>query len=160
MASRIQTKIKSPGALKKILTHLPRGKTTVFTNGCFDIIHSGHVQYLERAKKLGEILIVALNTDDSVRRLKGPSRPVNDLEDRAKVMAALESVDYVTWFSEDTPREIIVKLKPRIMVKGGDYKVSEMLGAKEIKAWGGHAKTLPFVAGKSTTAILKKAAEK
>jgi len=160
VSSRIQAKIKSREALKIILAALPKDKLTVFTNGCFDILHAGHVEYLERAKKLGDILIVALNEDKSVRKLKGPARPVNSLEDRARVIAALESVDYVTWFGENVPLNIIVSLKPKLLVKGGDYKVSEMIGAKEIKTWGGKAKALPFILGKSTTSILKRAARK
>lgn len=150
----LKTKIHSPSSLKKLLKK--KKETVVFTNGCFDILHPGHVTYLEKAKHLGDRLVVALNTDASTRRLKGPTRPVNPLKDRATVMAALESVDYVTWFGEDTPLKLITQLEPNILVKGGDYQASNIVGAKEVKALGGKVKTIPFVKGKSTSSIIKK----
>lgn len=151
-------KIQSLKALeKKIAARALHGKTIVFTNGCFDLLHAGHVHYLEHAKKLGDILIVALNSDASVRRLKGPERPINRLEDRAKVIAALASVDFVTAFTEDTPLRAILALKPHWIVKGGDWKVAQIVGSKEARAWGGKAKSLPFVTGKSTTALIRRA---
>jgi rfaE bifunctional protein nucleotidyltransferase chain/domain len=153
----LRSKIKSPEALKKILATLSkRGKKAVFTNGCFDLIHKGHVTYLEQARKLGDLLIVALNNDASVSRLKGPSRPLNTLADRLEVMASLECVDYVTWFEEDTPLNLILKLHPKILVKGGDWKPDQIVGGKEVLAWKGKVKSLPFVDGHSTTRLIEK----
>ena len=123
--------------MKKILNNLEElknilnareGKKIVFTNGCFDIIHRGHVEYLQKAKELGDILILGLNSDDSVRRLKGASRPINNETDRAIVLSALECIDYVVIFDEDTPLELIKFIKPDILVKGGDYKIEEVVG--------------------------------
>ncbi len=155
------TKIKSASALKKTLAQIRRSKKKekiVFTNGCFDLLHRGHVTYLEKAKKLGSLLVVALNSDESVRMLdKGPGRPINCLEDRARVMAALECVDFVTWFGEETPREIITQLKPDVLVKGGDWKPDQIVGSTEVKSWGGKVKSIAFVPGKSTTQMIEKA---
>lgn len=149
-------KIKSPAALKRVLQK--RKEKVVFTNGCFDLIHKGHVSYLQQAKKLGSILVVALNSDASVKRLnKGPERPINSLADRLEVIAALESVDYVTWFEEDTPLEVICLLKPKVLVKGGDWKIDTIVGAQEVLSWRGQVRSLPFVEGKSTTLMLQKA---
>ncbi len=148
-------KIQKRRTLAKTLTLLrKKKKRIVFTNGCFDLLHRGHVTYLEAARKLGDVLVVALNTDESTRRLKGAGRPINPLEDRQVVMAALACVDYVTDFGEDTPRELITELKPHIITKGGDYKADEIAGAAEVKAWGGKVKVLPFLPGRSTTAML------
>jgi D-beta-D-heptose 7-phosphate kinase/D-beta-D-heptose 1-phosphate adenosyltransferase len=161
----IQKKILSPARLQKALA-LARKKNTshfnqiVFTNGCFDILHAGHVTYLEKAKKLGHILIVALNTDASTRRLKGPTRPVNPLQDRARVVAALESVDYVTWFDEDTPLKLIQKFNPDILVKGGDYQTKSIVGYEHVTQSGGKVKVLPFLDGRSTTGIIQKVNQK
>jgi len=155
---KIKTKIKSPSNLVRVLAK--NKKRIVFTNGCFDILHSGHIKYLEKAKSLGDYLVVALNSDTSVKRLgKGPGRPINKLEDRLWVVAALEKVDFVTWFNEDTPVEIIKKLKPKVLVKGGDWKVNQIAGSTEVKSWGGCVKSLPFHAGKSTSSIFKKIAK-
>ncbi len=152
----IRNKILTADALTKILRR--RGKKrAVFTNGCFDILHAGHVTYLERARNLGDILIVALNTDASTRRLKGTGRPINPLKDRAKVVAALESVTYVVSFGEDTPLKIIQKIKPDILVKGGDYEVKKIVGYDEVIASGGTVRILPFLEGRSTTRIISKA---
>lgn len=126
----------------------------VFTNGCFDILHRGHITYLAKARQLGEILVVGLNNDDSVRRLKGPERPVNDEVARAQVLAALEIVDYVVLFEEDTPYNIIVKVKPDLLVKGGDYKIENIVGADFVQQRGGQVLTIPFVDGFSTTSII------
>jgi rfaE bifunctional protein nucleotidyltransferase chain/domain len=153
-----QTKIHSLKSLQKKLGSLSfRRKKIVFTNGCFDLLHAGHVRYLEHAKRLGDVLVVALNSDESVRRLKGPERPLNGLQDRAKVIAALESVDFVTAFEDDTPLHAILCLRPHWIVKGGDWKVSQIVGAREARTWGGRAKSLPFVKGKSTTALIHRA---
>jgi D-beta-D-heptose 7-phosphate kinase/D-beta-D-heptose 1-phosphate adenosyltransferase len=147
-----RSKIKSPAQLAALLSRAR--KKVVFTNGCFDLLHRGHVNYLERAKKLGSCLVVALNTDESVRRLKGRGRPVSPLSDRLEVMASLESVDYVTWFSDDTPLQLIRRLKPDVLVKGGDYQPNSIVGAPEVRSWGGRVRTLPFVRGRSTTRVL------
>ncbi|NVK36613.1 MAG: bifunctional D-glycero-beta-D-manno-heptose-7-phosphate kinase/D-glycero-beta-D-manno-heptose 1-phosphate adenylyltransferase HldE [Gammaproteobacteria bacterium] len=131
-----------------------QGETLVMTNGCFDILHPGHVSYLKNAKKLGDKLIVAVNTDDSVRRLKGEGRPINPTSHRMDVLAGLESVDYVVPFSEDTPQRLIAKLLPNILVKGGDYKIEDIAGGKEVIANGGQVQVLNFEDGCSTTNII------
>lgn len=135
------------------------GKTIVFTNGCFDIIHAGHVRYLAEAKKLGECLIVGLNSDRSVQELKGPTRPVNHQEDRAEVIAALAVVDYVVIFDERTAENLIDEVKPDIYVKGGDYCIEEIPEAKIVAANGGETVLVPEVAGRSSTNIIKKISE-
>lgn len=137
----------------------PRSERVVFTNGCFDVLHRGHVEYLESARRLGDLLVVGLNTDDSVRRLKGPSRPVNPEDDRAYVLAGLAAVDYVTFFAEDTPRDLIVALLPDVLVKGGDYRKEDIVGGAEVEAAGGEVVVAPLVPGRSTTAILQRAAQ-
>ena len=131
-------------------------KRVVFTNGCFDILHAGHVHYLEEAKKLGDELVVGLNSDSSVKSLKGKGRPVNNLEQRAKVLSSLQCVDKVVSFSDETPLKLIKAIKPDFLVKGGDYKVKDVVGHKEIKSWGGVVKIIPLVPGLSTTKIIKK----
>jgi len=129
----------------------------VFTNGVFDILHRGHVTYLAQARALGTNLVVALNTDDSVRRLgKGGDRPVNALADRAAVIAALESVSVVTWFAEDTPLDLIRRLRPDVLVKGGDWKAGEIVGAADVRAYGGTVHSIPFLHPLSTTGLLGK----
>lgn len=129
----------------------------VFTNGVFDVLHAGHVTYLEQARSLGGSLVVALNTDASAKRLgKGPDRPLNTDIDRATLIAALESVSLVTWFDEDTPLEIINELRPDVLVKGGDYDMQRLKEAKLVESYGGKALALPFVEGYSTTALVTK----
>jgi D-beta-D-heptose 7-phosphate kinase/D-beta-D-heptose 1-phosphate adenosyltransferase len=132
------------------------GKKIVFTNGCFDLIHYGHIQYLQKAKKLGDRLFLGLNSDSSVKRLKGPSRPILDEHDRAHIMAALDCVDQVVLFDELTPLNLIKAVKPHFLVKGGDYKPEQIVGYKEIKKWGGSIKTIDYIEGSSTTGIIKK----
>lgn len=132
----------------------PRHGTTVFTNGVFDLLHRGHVEYLFAARRLGDRLIVGVNTDASVRRLKGPTRPINREVDRAIVLAGLACVDAVTLFDEDTPRELIAALLPDILVKGGDYTADRVVGKDEVEANGGRVVILPLVAGRSTTGIV------
>ena len=152
----LEKKILSP---QKLLTKLKKQKSQkiVFTNGCFDLLHAGHVTYLEKAKKLGDILVVALNTDASTQRLKGPTRPINPLKDRALVIAALQSVDYVTWFGEDTPLRLIQKMLPQVLVKGGDYEIKKIVGYQEVVGAGGKVKTISFLKGRSTTSMVKRA---
>lgn len=135
------------------------GETIVFTNGCFDIIHAGHVGYLEEAGSLGDRLIVAVNTDDSVTRLKGPGRPINPEERRMTVLAGLESVDWVVPFAEDTPEALLQKVKPDVLVKGGDYRVDEIVGAELVNSYGGKVQVLSFIDELSTTAIVDKIKE-
>jgi rfaE bifunctional protein nucleotidyltransferase chain/domain len=133
-----------------------RGKSIVFTNGCFDIIHAGHVKYLDDAKKLGDILVIGLNSDKSVKTLKGSSRPINSQDDRARVIAALEAVDFVTIFGEETPEALIKKLKPNVLVKGGDWKIKDIVGGDFVKSLGGKVARIPFLKGRSTSAIIGK----
>ena len=129
----------------------------VFTNGCFDILHRGHVEYLAKAKDLGTKLIIGLNTDDSVKRLgKSPDRPINNEETRAVVLAALECVDAIILFNEDTPLQLITLILPNVLVKGSDYQIENIVGYKEVTENGGEVKTIDFVQGFSTTSILKK----
>lgn len=129
----------------------------VFTNGCFDILHRGHVTYLAQARALGAAMVVALNTDASVKRLgKGDDRPVNRLEDRLAVMAALGCVDLVTWFDEDTPLQRVLEARPEVLVKGGDWAPERIVGASEVLGWGGSVHSIPFLHEKSTTALLTK----
>lgn len=130
------------------------GRRVVFTNGCFDLLHPGHVRYLQQARALGEALIVALNSDRSVRELKGPARPILKEEERAEVMAALACVDFVTIFDEPTPREIIAALLPDILVKGGDWSIDTIVGREEVEAAGGQVRSLPFVDGVSTSEVI------
>lgn len=152
-----RAKLKSLPALSRITSKLQKkGKKIVFTNGCFDILHLGHIDYLERAKKLGDVLVVAINTDRSVKKIKGPKRPVNNQKDRAGVLSGLSSVDYVVFFGEDTPLKTIQSLKPNVLVKGGDWKISKIVGAGFVKSRGGRAKSLKFLKGRSTSALIKK----
>lgn len=132
------------------------GQKIVFTNGCFDVLHFGHVHYLLQAKKLGDILVIGLNSDDSVRRLKGPTRPINGENERAFVLAALVCVDYVTLFEEDTPEELIKVVRPDVLVKGGDYTLDNIVGADFVTQNGGTVTTIPFVEGFSSTLIIEK----
>lgn len=127
----------------------------VFTNGCFDVLHFGHVHYLLQAKELGDVFVVGLNSDDSVRRLKGPSRPINGEKERAFVLAALACVDYVVVFEEDTPKELIETVRPDVLVKGGDYALDQIVGADFVTRNGGFVTTLPFVEGFSSTRIIE-----
>jgi D-beta-D-heptose 7-phosphate kinase/D-beta-D-heptose 1-phosphate adenosyltransferase len=132
----------------------PREESVVFTNGCFDLLHRGHVEYLFAARALGDVLVVGLNTDDSVRRLKGAGRPVTTEHDRAIVLAGLACVDAVTFFEEDTPRDLIAALLPDVLAKGGDYRPEDIVGAAEVRGAGGRVIVLPYLAGRSTTELL------
>ena len=150
-----ERKLHDPARVATIARALPR--PLVFTNGVFDVLHRGHATYLAQARAQGASLIVALNTDDSTRRLgKGAGRPVNALADRAALVAALEAVDMVTWFDSDTPLELIRLAKPDILVKGGDWKAGDIVGANDVRGWGGSVLSIPFVHQKSTTALLEK----
>ncbi len=151
-SGKASSKIKTKDEIIKLLENF-RDKKIIFTNGCFDILHAGHVKYLEKAKSFGDMLIVGLNSDESVRRLKGESRPINISEDRAYVLSSLESVSFVVEFCEDTPYDLISAIRPAVLVKGGDYEGKEVIGsdiAKEVRL-------VDFVDGKSTTKIIEKA---
>lgn len=155
MAVSFEQKIVAPADLAQAAGKLPR--PLVFTNGVFDILHRGHVTYLAQARALGASLIVALNDDDSVRRLaKGPDRPINPLPDRLAVMAALESVAMVTWFSDDTPLQLIRLCRPDVLVKGGDWPVHAIVGASDVIGWGGRVESVDFAHQRSTTSLLQK----
>lgn len=145
-----------PNGLDRLKLRQQAGDKIVFTNGCFDILHSGHISYLKEAKRLGDVLVVGVNSDMSVRRLKGEGRPINSLDDRTTLLTALECVDYVVPFEEDTPLELIKKIKPDVLVKGGDYQADMVVGAKEVNENGGEVRILPFIAGKSTTGVIEK----
>jgi len=132
------------------------GKRLVFTNGVFDLLHVGHVRYLEQARALGDVLLVAINSDRTVRELKGPDRPVFNEAERAEILAALRCVDYVTVFDNISPRSLIAELLPDVLVKGGDYQLDQIHGREEVEAAGGNVISLPFVEGASTTDIIKK----
>ncbi len=152
-----QKKIKTLAELKPICESITQsGKKTVTTNGCFDILHVGHVRYLNQAKELGAVLIVGINSDLSVKKIKGPSRPINTESTRAEVLAALACVDYVLIFPEDTPVKFIETLKPSIHVKGGDYNGVEIPEKKVVESYGGEMRFLSFVDGFSTTGLLDK----
>ena len=144
---------------KKLNLWREKGRTIVFSNGCFDILHRGHVEYLSKAADLGDILIIGLNTDDSVRRLKGPSRPVNDEKARAVVLAALEFVDAIMFFEEDTPYNLIKRVQPDVLVKGKDYKAEDIVGYDIVTAKGGKVETIELVDGFSTTNILNQSSK-
>jgi len=133
-----------------------KGEKVVFTNGCFDLVHRGHVDYLSRARDLGDLLVLGLNSDASVRRLKGPERPIVDEQSRALLLAAFSFVDYVVLFDEDTPLNLIQHVQPDVLVKGGDYKVEDIVGYDVVMAKGGEVVTIDFVEGFSTTRIVEK----
>jgi D-beta-D-heptose 7-phosphate kinase/D-beta-D-heptose 1-phosphate adenosyltransferase len=147
------SKILKASVLARLLAReKKRRKTVVFTNGVYDLIHAGHITLLEKAKRLGDVLVVGLNSDSSVKRLKGPKRPIAPQADRALVLAALEAVNYVTLFDEDTPYELIAKLKPDILVKGGDYAKEQMVGRDLVKK----VVRIPLVHGRSTSRLIEK----
>jgi D-beta-D-heptose 7-phosphate kinase/D-beta-D-heptose 1-phosphate adenosyltransferase len=153
----MKSKIKNAKNLSKALALLKRkGKKIVFTNGCFDILHVGHVDYLSKAKRLGDVLVVGLNTDSSVKKIKGKDRPINKESDRAMVLSALSFVDYITLFGETTPEKLIMKLRPDILVKGGDWKIEDIVGGAFVRSYGGKIKRIPFVKGYSTTSIIER----
>ena len=132
------------------------GQRIVFTNGCFDLLHAGHVRYLARARAFGDCLVLGLNTDASVRRLKGPSRPINREEDRAEVVGALRSVDYVVLFGEETAEALIAEVRPAVYVKGGDYTLETLPEAKIVQSYGGRVEFVDMVAGRSTTNVIER----
>jgi D-glycero-beta-D-manno-heptose 1-phosphate adenylyltransferase len=150
-------KIKSLAELVRVRARLRRqGKTVVFTNGCFDLIHGGHVYLFHEARALGDVLIVALNSDASIRRLKGPSRPIFPLAERFEVLSALESIDFLISFSEDTPQKTIAALLPDVLVKGGDWGADAIVGRAEVEGAGGKVVRVPYLKGHSSTNIIAK----
>jgi len=152
----MRKKVKEKNDLCEILERLKaKGKRVVFTNGCFDLFHAGHLRYLERAKTLGDILIVGVNSDASVQRLKGPRRPVLPLEERMELLSGLECVDYVVSFDEPTPLELITVLKPHILVKGGDWSKETIVGKEVVERLGGEVVALPFIEGNSTSHLIE-----
>ena len=156
----LKSKIKNLRELKRIISSLKaKGKRIVFTNGCFDLLHYGHVKYLESAKRKGDILIAAINCDASVKRIKGNKRPIINEKDRAGIIAALESVDYVVLFKEDTPSKIIKLLKPDILIKGADWDKKGIVGRDFVLSYGGRISTINLVKGRSTTNLIKKIAK-
>ena len=155
MSTRI-SKLYTVQKLRLLLARLQsKKKTVVFTNGCFDIFHAGHIRYLNQAKKCGDILVVALNSDRSVQKIKGSLRPIVPLKERAEIMGALRAVDFVTFFHEDTPYKTIAALKPNILVKGADWSKDKIIGADLVLKNRGKVKTIPYVPGKSTTNIIE-----
>lgn len=134
-----------------------RSKKIVFTNGCFDLLHVGHVRYLKEARRLGDFLVVGVNSDASVKRLKGPERPLQNENDRAEILSSLSCVDAVVIFEEDTPEKLIHAVRPHILVKGGDWKIDQIVGGSFVQSYGGQVMSLQFVAGKSTTSLIEKA---
>jgi len=156
----LEKKIKSQAQLKKIISALQKkGRRVVFTNGCFDLLHAGHVEYLQEAKRKGDILVVAVNSDSSVRRLKGNKRPIVKAQDRTKVIAALESVDYVVVFAEDNPEKLIRFLRPDILVKGADWNQKDIVGSDLVLGYGGKVHRINFLKGRSSSNLIKKIAQ-
>jgi rfaE bifunctional protein nucleotidyltransferase chain/domain len=154
---KYRLKIKEPSEAKKDIDNLKsQNKKIVFTNGCFDILHIGHTRYLHAARELGDHLIVAVNSDRSVRSIKGPGRPVLNQEERAEILAALESVDLVVIFDQDDPLKVIKYLVPDVLVKGGDWKEDDIIGADVVKKAGGKVLTIPFISGYSSSHIIKR----
>ncbi len=156
----LRSKILSLRQLAGLRSRAARSrKKIVFTNGTFDILHRGHVSYLEKARAAGDLLVVGVNSDSSVRAYKGPGRPVNPEADRLFVLAALQCVDYVVLFSDPTPLKLILKVKPDVLAKGADWKLKDIVGAKEVMGWGGSVKRIQFVKGRSSTRVINKLAE-
>ncbi len=155
MKRKNNPKVLGRASLRRIVGRLKRkGKKVIFTNGCFDILHYGHVQLLERAKKLGDILVVGLNSDSSVKRIKGASRPIRGQAERSGILAGLAAVDYITLFDEDTPEKVIRALAPDVLAKGGDWDRGSIVGADFVESKGGKVVRLPLVKGYSTTSLI------
>jgi len=153
----MSSKIVNLKKLKKILTIKRKEKKKVaFTNGCFDILHYGHVKYLTQAKKMADILVVGVNTDSSVKKIKGKKRPINPLKHRMEVLAGLEAIDYLISFKETTPYRLIKEIKPDVLIKGGDWKPNEIVGKDIVEAYRGKVITLPYIKGVSTTNLIRK----
>jgi len=151
----MNSKIVNIKQLKRILKKR-KNKIVAFTNGCFDLLHYGHIKYLKSAKKMSDILIVGINTDASIKRIKGKNRPITPLAQRMQIISALEVVDYVISFSEDTPYNLIKEIKPDLLIKGGDWDTKEIVGKDIVESYGGKVITIPYIKGISTTGIIKK----
>lgn len=150
-------KIREPQALAQVLeARRAAGERIAFTNGCFDLLHVGHISYLQQARQQGDTLVLGLNSDDSIRRLKGPNRPIIGQEERAHVLAALECIDYVVIFDEDTPEQLIGQLRPDLLIKGGDYRPEQVVGRELVESWNGSVVILPFLEGNSTSGIIER----
>jgi D-beta-D-heptose 7-phosphate kinase/D-beta-D-heptose 1-phosphate adenosyltransferase len=150
------TYFKSEQQFIKDLEIIRKNKKIVFTNGCFDLLHIGHVRYLKEARKLGDFLVVGINSDSSVKELKGPTRPIQNQDDRAEILSSLEAVDATVIFTESTPERLVKNVKPDILVKGGDWTVDQIVGGHFVQSYGGKVMSLQFVEGKSTTKIIEK----
>jgi len=154
-AADVTRRILSRAALVARLAQARRrGQRIAFTNGCFDLLHAGHIQSLERVKRLADVLVVGINNDASVRRLKGPGRPLVSQQDRARILAALRAVDYVTIFPEDTPAALIAAVRPDVLAKGADWSARDIVGADVVRRRGGQVLRIPFLAGRSTTRLI------
>lgn len=157
MVTDIQAKIRDRGALTEVRKQFSeQDKTLVFTNGCFDILHRGHVEYLQKARIMGDALVVGLNSDDSVTRLKGKGRPLLPQEDRAFLLASLSAVDFVCIFEEDTPLKLIEAIRPDVLIKGSDYRIHEIVGREVVEGHGGKVVTIPLIPNRSTSDIIRK----
>ena len=155
--SPLESKIKTSQQLKALVPRLKKKGTSIaFTNGCFDILHYGHVRYLEEAKQLADILVVGVNSDASVKKIKGENRPIHSQENRLRVLAALASVDYVALFNEATPLKLITMISPDVLVKGGDWSIEKIVGADFVKSYGGKVAAIPYVKGHSTSSIIER----
>jgi rfaE bifunctional protein nucleotidyltransferase chain/domain len=155
--SKYKSKLVARKDIKRLHKRLRKaGKKIVFTNGVFDIIHMGHIHYLSKARAMGDVLIIGLNSDNSVRKFKGPKRPINKQSDRAGVLSAFEFVDHIVYFSEETPDRLIRQIKPDVLVKGADYKISEIVGADFVKSYGGVVRRIKMLPGRSTSGVLKR----
>lgn len=152
MTSKILTQKTLPTVIRRLRS---KGKRIVFTNGTFDILHLGHVTYLQKSKACGDILLVGVNTDCSVKTYKDPSRPVNPEQDRIKVLTALACVDFAILFGDPTPLKLIMRVKPDVLVKGADWAIQDIVGAREVLSWGGKVKRIPLVKGRSSTRVIK-----
>lgn len=153
----MRKKIYSQDDLLKIRTKLKQqGRKVVFTNGCFDLLHSGHIHLFREAKKYGDILVVAVNDDSSVKKIKGTSRPIFPLEERLEILESIEEIDYLTCFSEETPQKIIAALLPDVLVKGGDWKPDEVVGKREVEGAGGDVRIIPYLEGCSSSEIINR----
>lgn len=161
MARILEKKVRQPRKIKELVSALKaRHKKIVFTNGCFDLLHYGHAKYLQEAKKKGDILIVGINSDASIRRIKGVKRPIINEKDRLRLVASLESVDYTVLFNEDTPLKIINLIKPDVLVKGADWHKNNIVGSDVVLSYGGRVSTINFVKGYSTSDLIKKIAKR
>lgn len=155
--SRMISKLSSRRSLSQWARRMRQsGKRIVFTNGCFDILHAGHVDYLERARRMGDCLVVGLNSDRSTRKLKGPGRPINRERDRARILSALSCVDRITIFNEATPIQLIQAARPHVLVKGSDWPLRSIAGYRELLSWGGKVRRIRLLRGRSTTGVLRK----